>query len=1001
MVKGFKLFDERYEFQQEFVDHLVNENGFIERKNKDFNRAYAMDTDLLFEFLYKTQEDLMVELEGIFKEDLRETLVNYINGEITKKGSSLIDVLKNGVEISNRKLELMYTKPATEFNQDLNEKYQNNRFSVIQEVCPNEKERVDLVLFLNGLAIISLELKSEYSGQTYRDAIEQYRKERDLKSRLFLWKAGCFVNFAMDTSEVMMTTKLDGLATFFLPFNKGKGEGIYTGAGNPEVSDKLPVCYMWEEVLTKDSLLELIKNFVFIERAEIEDELTGKSKIKETVIFPRFHQLDLIRKLLADVKENKTNLNYLIQHSAGSGKTNSIAWLAHRLVSLHDDHNKVIYDTIIIVTDRVVVDRQLQRAVMSLDHAHGLIKTMDKNCTSHDLKLALEGNTKIIVTTIQKFPYIVDELSNMRDKNFAVIIDEAHSSTSGKNMLAVRESLASYVADEADEDEEDIILDKIRKSGKQANVSMFAFTATPKPTTLRMFGRLSKNGNFEAFHLYSMKQAIEEGFIMDVLQNYTTYTTMYQINKEIEEDPELKTSAAKRAISRFIELHDTNISQRVQIIIEHFKNNVMPELGGQAKAMVVTSSRPAAVKYAKAFEAYVKKQGYDDIHALVAFSGKVMLEDDETIYTEVGMNKMSEDSVPSAFDSETYNVMIVANKYQTGFDQKKLSAMYVIKRLKGVSAVQTLSRLNRVCPPYEKKVFVLDFTNDYEDIQNAFAPYYTTTLLASDLSANKVKDILTSIQGFNVIDPLDVDRANELIFKKRENNISAKEQRSLMMSLQNANRRLKELSEENQREFISTMRNFKRFYEYLIQVSCFEDVEVHKHYIYICYFLGIISINEAGDGFDLKGKVKADNFIQKKGKTHENEKTISKPIVKLPVADPIKLPEDKKERLSEIIADINAKTGANYDVDVATGAAMQIRDIMMKSNELKISARNNSENDFKFSYFSNVEDALIEGLDQNQGFFSYLLNHPDAQKEVLGIFMSEIYRSLKESNRGA
>lgn len=1001
MAKGSKLFDERYEFQQEFLYHLVNENGFIERKNKDFNRAYAMDTDLLFEFFYQTQEDLMVELEGIFKENLRKTLVNYINGEITKKGSSLIDVLKNGVEISNRKLELMYTKPATEFNQDLNEKYQNNIFSVIQEVCPNEKERVDLVLFLNGLAIISIELKSEYSGQTYRDAIEQYRKERDPKSRLFLWKAGCFVNFAMDTSEVMMTTKLDGLATFFLPFNKGKGEGIYTGAGNPVISDKLPVCYMWEEVLTKDSLLELIKNFVFIERTEIEDELTSRTKIKETVIFPRFHQLDLIRKLLVDVKENKTNLNYLIQHSAGSGKTNSIAWLAHRLVSLHDNQSKVIYDTTIIVTDRVVVDRQLQRAVMSLDHAHGLIKTMDKNCTSYDLKLALEGNTKIIVTTIQKFPYIVDELSGLRDKNFAVIIDEAHSSTSGKNMLAVRESLASYVADEADEDEEDMILAQIQKSGKQANVSMFAFTATPKPTTLRMFGRLNKNGNHEAFHLYSMKQAIEEGFIMDVLQNYTTYKTMYQINKEIEEDPELKTSAAKRAISRFIELHDTNISQRIQIIIEHFKNNVMPELGGQAKAMVVTSSRQAAVKYAKAFEAYVKKQGYGDIHALVAFSGKVKLEDDETDYTEVGMNKMSEDSVPIAFDSEAYNVMIVANKYQTGFDQKKLSAMYIIKRLKGVSAVQTLSRLNRVCPPYEKKVFVLDFANDYEDIQNAFAPYYTTTLLASDLSANKVKDILTSIQGFNVIDPLDVDRANELIFKKRENNISTKEQRSLMMSLQNANRRLKELSVENQREFISTMRNFKRFYEYLIQVSCFEDVEVHKHYIYICYFLGIISINEAGDGFDLMGKVKADNFIQKKGKTHENEKTISKPVVKLPVADPIKLPEDKKERLSEIIADINAKTGANYDVDVATGAAMQIRDIMMKSDELKISARNNSENDFKFSYFSNVEEALIEGLDQNQGFFSYLLNHPDAQKEVLGIFMSEIYRSLKESNRGA
>ena len=988
----FKIFDEKNEFQKKFVDHLVYDNGFIERKNKDFDRSYAMDIELLFDFLYATQEDVMVELEGIYKNDLRKTLVNFINSEITKKGSSLIDVFKNGIEISNRKIELMYTKPATDFNKELNEKYKNNKFSVIQEVYANDKERIDLVLFLNGLAIISFELKSEYSGQTYRDAIEQYRTQRDPKSRLFLWKAGCFVNFAMDTSQVMMTTKLDEEATFFLPFNKGKGEGIYTGAGNPDYKDKLSVSYMWEEILTKDSILELIKKFIFIERKEVEDELTGKVKVKETVIFPRFHQLDLIRKLLIDVKENKTNLNYLIQHSAGSGKTNSIAWLAHRLVSLHKD-NKVIFDTTIIVTDRVVVDRQLQKAVMSLDHAHGLIRTMDDNSSSHDLKNALEGNTKIIVTTIQKFPYIVDELKNLKNKNFAVIIDEAHSSTSGKNMQAVTKSLGSD--DIEYEDESDLILDEIKKSGKQANVSMFAFTATPKPTTLRMFGRINTNGNYEAFHLYSMKQAIEEGFILDVLQNYTTYETMFRINKEIEDDPELKTAKAKRQIARFVELHDTNISQRVQIIIEHFKNNVMSGLGGDAKAMVVTSSRQAAVKYAKAFEDYVKKEGYEDIRALVAFSGKVQLENDDTVYTEVGMNKMSEERVPSAFDSDEYNVMIVANKYQTGFDQKKLSAMYVIKRLRGVNAVQTLSRLNRVCLPYDKKVFILDFTNDYKEITYAFAPYYTTTLLSSDLSANKIKDVLTSIEGYDIIDPLDVDKANELIFKKRKGNITLKEQKSLMMSLQNANRRLEEHSEENKRDFIAKMRNFKRFYEYLIQVSSYEDVEVHKYYIYINYFLGIISIGDPGEGFDIKGKVKADNFYQKKGETHTNEKNISKPIVKLPVADAIDLPEDKKKKLSEIIEDINAKTGSDYDSEVVTKAAMQIRDIMLKSEKLKTSARNNTVKDFEFSYFSNVENALVEGLEQNQDFFGYLLDDTDAQKEVLGVFLDEIYKSLR------
>lgn len=771
------IYDEKFEYQRDFVAHLVKENGFIERKNTCFNRSYAMDIDMLFEFLYKTQKDTMLELEAIYKKDLRETLVNFINGEITKKGSFLIDVLKNGIEISNKKLNLMYTKPATNYNKDLMEKYENNIFSVMQEVYPNDKERVDLVLFLNGIAIIAIELKSEFRGQNVEDAIKQYTEDRDPKSRLFLWKAGCFVCFAMDTSEVMMTTKLDGTKTLFLPFNKGRGEGIYTGKGNPESEDGLPVSYMWEEVLTKDSILDLINKFIFIERKEEKDDANGEIKIKETVIFPRFHQLDLIRKLLADIKINKTSQNYLIQHSAGSGKTNSIAWLAHRLVSLHDIDNKVIYDTTIIVTDRVIVDRQLQKAVMTLDHAVGVIKVMDNSCSSQDLKTALEGNTKIIATTIQKFPYIVDELKNLKNKSFAVIIDEAHSSTAGKNMQAVTQSLGSE--DNEFEDEDDFIVDQIKRSGKQSNVSMFAFTATPKPTTLRMFGRLNTNGNYEAFHLYSMKQAIEEGFILDVLQNYTTYKTMYRINKEIKDDPELKISEAKKQITRFVELHDTNITQRVQIIIEHFKNNIMDKLGGQAKAMVITSSRQAAVKYAKAFEEYIKSQGYEGIHALAAFSGKVTLDGEEKTYTEVGMNQMSEDMVPDAFDSKSYNVMIVANKYQTGFDQKKLSAMYVIKKLNGVNAVQTLSRLNRVCPPFDKTVFILDFVNDYEDIKNAFAPYYTTTLLASDLSSNKIKDLLTSIEAYNIIDPIYVDEVNEIVFKKRKGSITAKEMMSL------------------------------------------------------------------------------------------------------------------------------------------------------------------------------------------------------------------------------
>ena len=548
----------------------------------------------------------------------------------------------------------------------------------MEEVWASDKERVDVVVFLNGLAIMSFELKCNFAGQSYEDAIYQYRTERNPKTRLFLFKAGCLVNFAMDLNEVYMTTKLDGQATFFLPFNMGNGEGVNAGKGNPVYEDKYSVSYMWEDILTKETVLDLINKFIFIETKESTDELTGKKKIKETLIFPRYHQLDVIRKLLADVGINKTSQNYLIQHSAGSGKTNSIAWLAHRLSSLHDAYNKIIYDNIIVVTDRIVVDRQLQSAILGIEHKTGLIRVMDDKCSSADLAIALKGNTKIIATTIQKFPYIVDSVSGLKEKKFAVIIDEAHSSTSGKDMSAITMTLGAGEADidtEGALDSEDIIVDEISRNGKQPNVSIFAFTATPKPTTLQLFGKVNAKGQREAFHIYSMKQAIEEGFILDVLQNFTEYKTFYQINKEIEEDPRCKTVEAKRQIARFVELHETNIAQRIEVIIEHFRTTVMNELGGMAKAMVITQSRASAVKYRQAFEDYIQRKGYKNIHALVAFSGKVKLPDSEKEYTESSINGFSEDKLTKEFEKDDNRVLLVANKYQTGFDQPKLCAM--------------------------------------------------------------------------------------------------------------------------------------------------------------------------------------------------------------------------------------------------------------------------------------------------------------------------------------
>ena len=985
------------EYQKFILDILEKQNGYRIRKNVKYDRLFAMDKEMLFEFLNSTQPNEMAALIKIYKDATAETIVNYINAEITNPKKGLIYVLKHGVEISNYHLDLMYTKPATSFNTELIKKYEKNIFSVMEEVWISDEERIDVVIFLNGLAIMSFELKCNFSGQSYGDAIYQYRTQRNPKNRLFLFKAGCLVNFAMDLQEVYMTTKLNGESTFFLPFNMGNGEGINAGKGNPVFQEKYSIHYMWDDILTKNTILGLINDFIFVEHKEETDEVTGKTKVKENLIFPRYHQLDVIRKTLADLQINKTSQNYLIQHSAGSGKTNSIAWLAHRLTSLHDNENKIIFDNIIICTDRVIVDRQLQSAIIGMEHKSGVIKVMDDKCSSADLKSALESNVKIIATTIQKFPYIVDSVKNLNKKHFAVIIDEAHSSTAGKDMAAITKTLGSgdiTVSDDGVYDAEDMIVDEISRNGKQSNVSMFAFTATPKPTTLNLFGRVNKKGQREAFHLYSMKQAIEEGFILDVLENFTEYKTYYQINKDISEDPRCKTVDAKRQIARFVELHETNIAQRVEVIVEHFRTTVINELGGMAKAMVVTVSRASAVKYRQAFEDYVTKKGYTNIHALVAFSGKVKLPDDEREYTESNMNGFSEEKLPKMFDSEAFNVLLVANKYQTGFDQPKLCAMYVLKKLRGVNAVQTFSRLNRIYPPFEKKTFILDFVNTYDEIVDAFSPYYTTTLLANSVSASSVYELEAKLDGYMILDPYDIDVATNIIYKK---NIDARDKKQLTFYLQRAEQKLHQFELLKQIEIVAVIRHFVRFYEFLIQVSCFEDVDLHKKYLFLTYLLSFVNIKNPGGGFDLTGKIKASNFIQKKEDEHKNEALTPDPIVKLPTAETFNLTEDKVKHLSEIIAEINNRTGRSYDNDVAIKAMLQIKDLLMKSAKLKESAKNNTQKDFEFSYFDDVDDALIEGLSQNQDFFSLLLNNPDMKKEVMGIFMSEIYKDLRNN----
>lgn len=986
--------NERYDYQRGILNYLKEHNGYRVRTNENFDRRFAIDGELLVEFLTKTQPKKVELLRKMYKGDFEETLFNYFNREVNKKDGSLIGALKHGIDLANQHLDLMYSKPATDFNPELLKNYRENIFSVAEEVWASDDERIDLVIFLNGIAIISFELKSNPQGQNYSHAIEQYRTQRNPKTRLFQFKSGTLVNFAMDLNEVYMTTRLEGETTTFLPFNMGDGNGVNAGKGNPLCDDDYPVHYMWEDILTKDTILDLISRYIFIQVEEKEDKETGKKTKKESIIFPRYHQLDCLRKILADVTENKSSFNYLIQHSAGSGKTNTIAWLSHRFSSLHDKDDKQIFDNVVVVTDRVVVDRQLQAAISGIEHKSGLFKPMKDDCTSDDLRKALEGNTKIIATTIQKFPYIVDTVASLKGKTFAVIIDEAHSSTAGKNMAAITKALGKGKQNEDEEvDVEDSIVDEIKRNGKQENVSFFAFTATPKPTTLQLFGRINKDGHGEAFHTYSMKQAIEEGFILDVLQNYITYKTFYQVNKAIQDDPTLETKKAKRQIARTAELHDTNIAQRVEVIVEHFRTTVMQELDGNAKAMVITDSRQGAVKYRQAMDEYLNKKGYTDIKALVAFSGKVKVDDVE--YSEAKMNGFSEDKLPEKFDKDGYQVLLVANKYQTGFDQKKLCAMYILKKLRGVNAVQTLSRLNRICAPYKKQTFILDFKNDYEDMKAAFAPYYTSTFLANSVNPRNIYELEKKIDAYGIIDYDDVMKFNEWMYK----GLMDKKKAEINSLLVRAQKFVDKYELEEQLEFVALLRSFVRFYEFMIQVTNFSDVDLHKKYNFIVALLAYLDIRQAGNGFSLKGKIKIGNFVQKKDEEHKAPNLVSKPFLKLPIAEKFGLTEDKKQKLSEIIAEINSKNGTTFDTDVAVKAALQIRDIMMKNENLKKSAASNTEKDFAFPFYDNIDDALIEGLDQNESFFSLLLNNEEIKKEVLGIFMGEIYKSLKKKSR--
>lgn len=980
------------------IEISLVEAGYTKRELSSEARQnfkdHALDVEELYAFLEDTQPKRMRTLAKIYGADYKQKVLNRILDQLKKRG--LLECVRKGIKDRGVTLDLAYNKPPTMMNRSLYEKYEKNRFAVSRQVyySNDNQNSLDMVLFLNGLPLIVMELKNPLTGQTVEHAKKQFRKDRNPKETLFKSNSRAIVYLAVDPDEVFMTTELKGNATYFLPFNRGNNGG----KGNPVGYDTYRTSYLWESVLTPDSLLDLVYRFVFVKKDNIVDSNGEVIAERQMLIFPRYHQLDVVRKIEKDVEDKSVGTNYLVQHSAGSGKTNSISWLAHRLAKLHDDENEAVYSSVIVITDRRVLDKQLQDAVYQLEHKSGMVERIDKD--SSQLADAINSETRIIITTLQKFPFIMEKVADLERKKYAVIIDEAHSSQGGKASAALTNILSDKtledayeedrLAEESLEDTEEKIIETILKSGKQDNVSFFAFTATPKPKTLEKFGTIGADGKPRAFHQYTMRQAIEEGFIHDVLENYTAYKTFYKIAKDVDEDPVVSKKQATKKLAQYVSLHPHNIAQKTEIIVEHYRNFTRHKIGGRAKAMVVTASRLHAVRYKLAFDKYIKEQGYTDLQTIVAFSGTV--NDGELPYTEPEMNGFSEKELPEKFHSDDYKVLLVAEKYQTGFDEPLLHTMYVDKPLSGIKAVQTLSRLNRTCPGKDD-TFILDFVNDPDEIQASFQPYYEATILSETTDPNLLYDLQAEIDPYQVYTEEEVAAVNELEvvtgLKK-----STKAQIELNAWIDKGVERYKKLSEEEQESFKSTATKFIRTYGFVLQIVTFIDVDLHKLYIYLTYLLRKLPRKGTDKDMYLADNVALQYYRNQKvfEGSIELEKTGGEEI------DPQKhgaggATEDEKVQLSSILDKINERFGTDFS-ETDFLSREQVKEDMMASEDIMRKAQNNTLDNFKFSFEKSFMDFVIDRISSNEKFFMKILEDEEFKAIIMEDMMNEIYGEL-------
>lgn len=984
------------DLEQAIEDSLVGVGGYIKGNPLAFNRETALDEQTLIQFVKNTQPREWQRYEHTYPTDTEHHFIKRFCEVVKQEG--LLKVLRHGMKDRGISFKLCYFKPANDMNKTTLELYDKNILHCTRQLhySVSNENSIDVVLFLNGIPVVSMELKNQFTGQDVDNAINQYKFDRATKDKLFEFKQRVFVHFAVDLYNVAMTTKLAGANTFFLPFNQGSnGAGNDGGRGNPANSDGFPTAYLWERVLCKDKLLEIIQKFLHLEKTK--DKKTGK--IKETFIFPRYHQLDVVTKLVADARQNGAGHNYLVQHSAGSGKSNSIAWLAYQLSSLHNAGNEKIFNSVIVLTDRRVLDGQLQDTIYQFEHKDGVVKPI-KN-TSAELRDAINEGTPIVISTLQKFPRIYKELVTS-GKQFAIIIDEAHSSQSGRAASTVIEGLADieqqlqeYAQQESEAEDKrkdsiDELTETLAAQGPQPNLSFFAFTATPKSKTLQRFGTKQSDGSFKAFHIYSMRQAIEEGFILDVLANYTTYKTYYNVVKKTTDDPKLNTTKGAKAIARFQALHPHNIAQKTQIMIEHFHDITMNKINGRAKAMVVTASRLQALLYLQEFRKYIKQQHYEkDIDVLVAFSGD--LTKDGITYTEESLNKdkhgktIKEKQLP-AFFKEDFNILIVADKYQTGFDEPLLHTMFVDKKLNDVKAVQTLSRLNRTTAG-KTDTFILDFVNEREDIQKSFQPYYQATNLESETDPNELYKMKATLDDMHVYGTNEVYCFADMFYSGKGD---GKTMGKMASYLKPAQDRFYALTEEQQDTFKKVLNNYVRMYGFIIQVVRMGDEDLQKFYIY-SKFLGKVLRTKKQPAVNLDDKLMLEYY--KLEKVADGAIELKKePGQTQPLKGGTGTSKKKEEPLSALIEKFNQRFGTNF-----TGQHKVLEQTLVKLSQdeyLQSSVKQKNKTAFDGLFTEKFTNAMLDIHDENDKFFAELFKDADKMEFLKHLMAVETYNHL-------